>query len=652
MDLAWYVRRLRAMSVAEMRTRVTHARRQRAWRSRQVLVGQHDPLTVPSVRAVRLGLPADALAAVDPDAAKQLVAEATDILEGRWTYFGTERTDLVAPAWSTDPLTGRTAPALYAFDVPYRDEAAVGNIKRIWEPSRHHHLTVLAAAYALTGDERFAQRSVEHLRSWMAANPFLTGAHWTSGIELGIRLISWVWTRRLLDTWPEVSQWFEHDDTFVRQVHHHLEWLEAFHSTGSSANNHVIAEAAGLVVGACAFDWFDRSAHWRRFGSALLVKELEANTFPSGLNRELATEYHGLVLELALVAGLEADAAGEPLPERAWRTITAMFDALAAVVDVHGEPPRQGDADDGRVLVVDAARTHRWWSLLATGEALVGSMPWWPTPHDGDVRTPLWCALGHRRTITERRPATRPAILADAGMTLLRTMPGDGPEVWVRCDAGPHGFLSIAAHGHADALAVEVRIDGVDVLADPGTYCYHGEPKWRSYFRGTRGHNTIEVDGRDQSVSGGPFLWVEHAPTVMRSVFLADDAPQVSWSAEHHGYGAGGTGVVHRRTVELDRVTRCVSITDELRGTDHPMVAAWHLGPDVDVTLEGNVACLSWPGGRAELVLPAQLAWELLRGSEDPVGGWYSPGFDRKVASWSLFGRGHCPALLHTTLRA
>ena len=75
----------------------------------------------------------------------------------------------------------------------------------------------------------------------------------------------------------------------------------------------------------------------------------------------------------------------------------------------------------------------------------------------------------------------------------LRSSPSDGEEIWCRCDAGPHGFLSIAAHAHADALAVEVRYNGVDVLADPGTYCYHGEPRWRSYFRSTLAHNTIEV---------------------------------------------------------------------------------------------------------------------------------------------------------------
>ena len=121
---------------------------------------------------------------------------------------------------------------------------------------------------------------------------------------------------------------------------------------------------------------------------------------------------------------------------------------------------------------------------------------------------------------------------------MLRTRPdaGGGAEIWCRCDGGPHGFLATAAHAHADALSIEVRHDGVEILADPGTYCYHGEPEWRSYFRSTRGHNTIELAGVDQSRSGGPFLWVRPARTRIVAVERGDDGEVLAWCAEHDGY--------------------------------------------------------------------------------------------------------------------
>ena len=194
-----------------------------------------------------------------------LIRAADTVLAGTWTVLGTPRADSADPDWFHDPVTGRRAPdGRLAFRIHHRDEAETGNIKQVWEMSRHHHLTVLAAAWWLTQDERYAEAAAHQLRSWWSANPFLTGVHWTSGIEAGIRLISWTWIRRLLDDWPKVGDLFEHNDDAVRQIAWHQEFLAAFPSRGSSANNHVVAEAAGRLVAACAFPWYARTAQWRR----------------------------------------------------------------------------------------------------------------------------------------------------------------------------------------------------------------------------------------------------------------------------------------------------------------------------------------------------------------------------------------------------
>ncbi|MFI7244909.1 alginate lyase family protein [Streptomyces qinglanensis] len=629
MSAGWYLRRLSRMGPGEAVGRAGDALRRRRWRSA--------PPDCPQVTGARFTavLPAGTLAAVPPDAAKRLVAEADRLLEGHAAYFGVERTDLADPDWQYDPKTGRRAPRGYAFEVPYRDEDAVGDIKQIWELSRHQYLTVLAAAYALTGDERYAERTAGHLRSWWRANPPLCGVHWVSGIELGIRLLSWVWIRRLLEGWPGAAELFEDNPVALAQIWHHQRWLAAFPSRGSSANNHVIAEAAGQSAAACAFGWFPSSARWRAEALRTLERQLRSNTFASGLNRESATEYHALVLELGLAAVAEADAAGVPVPASIRRVLLRMTDALAAVLDSRLRPPRQGDADDGHGLVLDGAGTDRWASLLATGDAVFGGLAWWPAVTGTDVRTPLLAALLRPTAPAVPRPAVRPAHFADAGMTILR---GPG-EIWCRCDGGPHGFLSIAAHAHADALSVEVRHDGVDVLADPGTYCYHGQPRWRQYFRSTLGHNTLQLDGADQSASGGPFLWTRHA----RSRVLVADASgegAARWCAEHDGYRHS----VHRRRVELSAADRELRVVDEVRGPRRAARLAFHLGPAVTAELVGNRAVLSWAREgeerSAELELPGRLTWRAHRGECDPPLGWYSAGFGRKEPATTLVGSG------------
>lgn len=637
-----------------------------AWSRRQVRPGQEGSIeavgALPAPRRFSARLPPGTAATVPTPAREALVATADVLLEGRWQVLGVERKDMAAPDWFLDPVTGRRAPQdPYCFRIDHRSEDETGNVKQVWELSRHHHLTLLAAAWFVTGDERYATTVDGQLRDWWRQSPNLSGVHWTSGIELGLRLISWVWIRRLLDGWPGAAGLFEENDDALCQIGWHQQYLATFRSRGSSANNHVIAEAAGQLTAACAFPWFAGSGTWRARAAGVLERELRRNTFASGLNRELAAEYHGFVAELGMLAAVDAADAGHPLGNATRGRLAGMVDAAAAIVDETVRPPRQGDGDHGRTLVTDGDDGGgSWRSVLAAGAALFGSQGWWPRVAP-DVRSTLLAALAGTAAApavgpsgriggveSAPRMATRRSHFADAGLTLLRTEGGNEAEIWCRCDGGPHGYLAIAAHAHADALAVEVRHGGVDVLADPGTYCYHGEPAWRAYFRSTVGHNTLELGGRDQSRSGGPFLWLTHARGRVLDVSVAAGSEVVWWSAEHDGYRRLEPPAVHRRSVILDRGRRRLEITDIVQaGAALPCRMAFHLGPVVDVALDGPVATLTWPATQgpsadasAELHLPASLAWSAHRGEGDPVLGWYSPRFGVREPATTLLGTG------------
>ena len=632
------------MSPAEMAWRVRDRTLQTAWSNRQVSREQAAvDVSVPDGKLrFTAVLPANTAKLVPEEARAAVLAAADQLLRGEWEVLGTLRTDMLMPDWFHDPVTGRRAPAdRYAFRINHRSEAQTGNVKQVWEILRLQHLTLLATAWFLTHEEIYARRVADQLSTWRRENPFLSGVHWTNGIEIGIRLISFAWIRRLLDGWAEAPAHFEHDGLAVRQIRWHQQYLSAFQSRGSSANNHVIAEAAGQLVASCAFPWFAESDRWRRKSARLLEDELLRNTFPSGIGRELATDYQCFVAELGLLAAVEAEAANHPLSEATWQRLCAMIDSGAALLDERLRPPRQGDGDEGRALLLDAPTPNRWPSLLALGGALFGRPDWWQgTP--ADAGSSIISALAGAARTVQGRPRQRPWRFADAGTTLLRTTSGQGPEIWCRCDGGPHGYLSIAAHAHADALSVEVRYGGVDVLADPGTYCYHGEPAWRSYFRSTIAHNTVELAGRNQSVEGGPFLWLRQANAREMSVQNIGDA--VEWMAEHDGYLVLNPPVRHRRSVLLDRASRALDIVDQIDHGSHDVRLAFHLGPDVQAELDGTRAILRWPEaptpGAAWLELPCQLRWTLHRGETDPILGWYSRGLGQRIPAYTLLGRG------------
>src|SRR5271165_3451131 len=213
--LGWYARRAVRMSPVELTWRARDRAIQTMWTGRQVRRDRSIGGDAVSWRDISFMAVLSAQVAQQvPAGAKSVVLGAADeLLNGTWEVLGVARTDMAVPDWFYDPVTSRRAPSdRYAFRINPRSEEQTGNVKQVWEVSRLQHLTVLATAWFLTHDEAYASRVEEHLRSWWQDNPFLSGVNWTSGIEIGIRLISFVWIRRLLNDWPKIADLFEHNE--------------------------------------------------------------------------------------------------------------------------------------------------------------------------------------------------------------------------------------------------------------------------------------------------------------------------------------------------------------------------------------------------------------------------------------------------------
>ncbi|MBV9655434.1 MAG: alginate lyase family protein [Acetobacteraceae bacterium] len=585
--------------------------------------------------------------ALDAPGRAETIHAAERVLAGEWHVFGYEwRAGDDDPDWFSDPATGRRSPhKQYCFRVPYRNEGKAGNIKVVWEISRLHHVTLLATAYACTGRLAFAERAVAHLQSWWRCNPPLTGVNWVSGIELGIRLIAWVWTRRLLTAMPGIASVFEGNEAFRRQLHAHQSWIARFGSFGSSANNHLIAEAAGMLAASLAFPIFPESGTWAQDAARTLEREIARQTFADGLNRELAGGYHVFALELLLVAAVEADGAGRPLSNAFWRRLREMTDALAANVGPGLGVPRQGDDDNGRALMLEPASVSGAAVVLGTGSAIFAAASWWPDlPELGLTARWLASRAASRPASPDERSSRMPTRFAEAGIAILRTASHrPQEEIWCRFDAGPHGFLSTAAHAHADALSFELQVGEQPVLVDPGTFSYHGEPEWRDYFRSTLAHNTLELGRRDQADHAGPFLWLTAPAATV--VDWADEGEMAAVEAWHDGYLRLSRPTIHRRRLCLMRSTRSLEVIDTIEGGGAVVGRlAFHLHPAIRCEMRAATAYLQWrSNGESKamrLALPHCLTWTAHRGETNPIRGWYAPAFGRKNPTTMLLGSG------------
>jgi len=210
-------------------------------------------------------------------------------------------------------------------------------------------------------------------------------------------------------------------------------------------------------------------------------------------------------------------------------------------------------------------------------------------------------------------------------------------EVRIVADAGPLGYLAIAAHGHADALAFTLSVAGKPILVDPGTFSYSEMP-WRHYFRSTAAHNTVVLDDRDQSGFGGSFLWLEHANAVVEAFRISAEGQTLV--AHHDGYRRLPDPVSHRRTWQYTEGVSKLTIRDELvcRG-QHSVGMHWHFAPECAVTMDGGRVIVRRDGVRVTLDCPDGLAPEIVVGREQPPLGWFSKGFDVKSpAATAVFG--------------
>jgi hypothetical protein len=177
----------------------------------------------------------------------------------------------------------------------------------------------------------------------------------------------------------------------------------------------------------------------------------------------------------------------------------------------------------------------------------------------------------------------------------------------VLVDVGPFG-RGRAGHSHSDTLSIVVRSGGEDVLIDPGTYTYVGEPEWREWFRGSGAHNTLRIDGRDQAAAMGPFWWSD--PPAVQVLNWSSDS--VEAECRYHG-------LCHRRRVTLERPDRLV-IVDEVEGSgEHTVERFWHAGGPVEELGGGRFRI----GAKAVLVLSAGTVEQ----------GWRSPTYGVKENS-------------------
>lgn len=503
--------------------------------------------------------------------------------------------------WHAGFQTENKWPLIFAYDLSYKQKDEIGDARTNWELNRHFQFALLACNYYKTRDEKYLTELSELFADWNDNNPYLIGISWTSVMEVAIRDINWMYTLGFLVLSGYEGKMLEE---LCNGIINMTTYVSAHYSRFSSANNHVIVEATAMGIAGIVFG----CEEWYEIAYYILRQEIQRQNYADGVNKEVSLHYQSFFMEAVGLLMLVLQHNDLPVPQMWKWKLSNMSRYLSDCQGKHGETIVFGDDDEGKILDLQGIVDSK--SLLENGVETVASR------NHYHYVLQLMSIVLPERYVNEITDQTMKAILPSqlekklmekpfyqknesvcyeaGGVSLLKSTDG---RALIGFDHGELGFGSIAAHGHADALSFQMYLDGECVLADPGTYIYHMDIESRNWFRKTENHNTVTIDGKNQSEMLGAFMWGKRANATLVShnlpvgnanmqaeipqTEISQTEPQTDivtadvaikkvadtngeWQyieAEQDGYAP----VIHRRKLEFNG-SNCLKIHDTLTG--------------------------------------------------------------------------------------
>ena len=163
----------------------------------------------------------------------------------------------------------------------------------------------------------------------------------------------------------------------------------------------------------------------------------------------------------------------------------------------------------------------------------------------------------------------------------------------------------IGSHGHSDILNIILTVKGLPFIVDSGCYTYTGSKYWHDYFRCTRGHNTVTIDGKDQC--GLLSTWkVERQPNIIERHWEELENKDIFIEGSHDGYSTHADTVIHRRKVTFYKEKACYVLIDNFNSVEkHKYESFYHFYPNVELIKHSEENSITAKFKEVELLIEA-----------------------------------------------
>ena len=427
----------------------------------------------------------------------------------------------------------------------------------LWNFNLHYFefLFPLWNAYRESGERKYLDRAAELIRCWIRRNPLSGKGNGWAAYTVSLRATNWLGFLALAGKDLPADFWALASASLYEQY----EYL-SMHLEKDILGNHYFENLKALVL--CAV--FFRDDRMLDCAVKAFRKECREEILPDGMHFELSPMYHNLILEGLMKAAAVLRDIGRPDPELE-ALIQPMLDAAWSLEEGLERLPLFNDAGNNVAKSLEAL-------AFAAGRM-----------------------FGLKPEMKKQFP--------DAGYYIFRK------DDWkLIVDAGQPGPSYIPGHAHCDALSFELYRGGIPIVMNCGTYAYQTEQ--RSFFRSTAAHNTVMINGTEQSQCWGVFRMGKRSSV---RVLEADEKRLIAEMKDQNGR-------IVKRTFSFGQE---LVITDEteygkLTGFVHP-ITGLEIGCECEreenlvhpyapeYGIMTNIRCIKYEGeGRISLRIPLE----------------------------------------------
>lgn len=469
--------------------------------------------------------------------------------------------------------------------------------------------------------------------SWIDAHQTIDGDGWHS-YTLSLRIVNWL---NAIDGFAsQLQQDPEFRSLLLGSIYAQTQ-IVFIDQEKDVRGNHLLENIRALLWAGVVFEGSEPD-RWFSYAMDLLHYEIEEQILSDGGHFERTPSYHVLILRDILEVAIFLKRNQYQIPDWLNAAILRMLEYLLAIIPPDGKMPLVKDTtwdtttpNPQDILTVGALYFH---NTLYKRSNHVGIYPLLLYGTEAINAFQLWM-------INEKHCPSQ--LLPASGFAVIRH---DPDRDYLIFDVGKPCPDYLPAHAHADLLSYELLVGGERLIVDSGVYEYTAG-LWRDYFRSTRAHNTIELNGTDQSevwasfrigrrARPGPVLWQEEATFILVQ-------------GEHDGYRFLPARAIHQRTIFYLKA-RCWVVVDTIWGNQLVTLASYlHLNPKVSLSLltetyeiapeRSDNATWSIHGMQTPLWLSTfgNLQHNQIYGSLEPVTqGWYSEQFGQMVCNTTL----------------